>query len=1214
MFKEIFLFEIKYRLGRPATWAYFGILVIFGLFVSIGGNGPASEKVFVNSPVAIATMLSTISIFGIMLSSAIMGVPVYRDIEHKTENYYFSYPVSEKGYLLGRFFGSMSVLFLVSLGLHIGLIIGFAIGPFAGYEEAERFTVFNLWHYIQPTLTLYWTNFFFAGCIFFALVSLTKKVMLAYAGGAILFIVYLVTVTLTQDIENKDLVSLLDPFGFGTYNNIIQYWTPEEQNTQTVPFSGMLVWNRIIWVGLGLVAVLYTLFRFDFQRFLSKNYTSKKKNDNLDSPNTSAALTKIPSVSKVFSGSLNIKLLFRLAVMEFKNIIRDNFFKAILIAAVLFLFFDAWFGFPTYGTPSLPMTYYMLEVKDFTYIILIFILIVFMTGEVMHRERNVNYDQIFGSLPIPNRVVYGSKFLALVMVSFILVNMILVSGVLNQILKGYFNFEFDKYFTDLYLIEFPRYIIFIMLAFFVHSLVTKKFMGHVIAIAIWVLLFGLSSLGDVNNNLYLYSYAPGYTVSDMNGFGHFGKAIFWFRTYWLACGGVLTVIGYLFWKRGTDTGRKARWQLVKERLNLKTIGTMAILLLIFIGSGAFINYNTKTLNNYRSVEAGTIGAANYEKALGKYDKIAQPKVVDVKINADLIPEERSATIKAKYLVVNKTDEVIDSLHLNWGAEGLLKKEVKSFTIDGKAPKLGKRFDDYGYEIYAFDTPLKPKDTIALTLEVSASYKGFPNEGSGSTIVYNGTFLNNNFFPSFGYSSVGELTSDQDRKKYDLPIKDYQLPEQTDPWGTSNLLFNDDADYITFEGTVSTAPNQIAIMPGYLQKEWEENGRKYFTYKMKGELDFFYNISSAEYAVHREVWTGKNGDKVNIEIFHHLTHTYNVDRFVKSIKHSLDYFSENFGAYQYQQIRILEFPRYQGFAQSFPNTVPFSESFAWVGDFSDPNDVDYLYFVTSHEVAHQWWGHQITPSATRGANQISESMAEYAALMVMKKEYGVDAMQRFLKDELDRYLRGRANESKFEKTLLDNDNQTYVWYNKGGLILYGLQDLIGEANLNSGFKAYTKAAAFRPEAPFTTTIEWYDHMKSVTPDSLKYYLEDSFEKITLYSNKVTNASYKKLADDNYEVTIHVESAKNYFDGNGKLLKEGSKPNLLEIGIFDNDIQNEQGMTIKSPILLKRIWVKPGKSTYTFTTDKLPIRAGIDPYNKMIDRIPDDNLVGLEEASE
>lgn len=1214
MFKEIFLFEIKYRFKRPATWAYFGILLLFGLIVSIGGNGPASEKVFVNSPVALATMLSTISIFGIMLSSAIMGVPVYRDIEHKTENYYFSFPVTEKGYLLGRFLGSMSVLFLVSLGLHLGLIIGFAIGPFAGYVEPDRFTDFNFWHYLQPTLTLYWTNFFFAGCIFFALVSLTKKVMLAYAGGAILFITYLITLTLTQDLENTDLVSLLDPFGIGTYSNVIRYWTPEEQNSLTVPFSGMLVWNRLIWVGIGLLALLYTLFKFDFIKFLNKNYTSKKKDDNLDMPKASAALTKIPSVSQVFSNSLNLKLLLGLAYMEFKNIIRDNFFKAILIAAVLFLFFDAWFGFPIYGTPSLPLTYYMLEVKDFTYIILIFILIVFMTGEVLHRERNVNYDQIFGSLPLPNRIVYGSKFLALVMVSFVLVNMILVSGVLNQIIKGYFNFEFDKYFTDLYLIEFPKYIIFIMLAFFVHSLVTKKFMGHVIAIAIWVLLFGLNSLADVNNNLYLYSYAPSYTISDMNGFGHFGEALLWFRTYWLACGGVLTVIGYLFWKRGTDSGRKARWQLAKERLNIRTIGTLIILLAVFIGSGAFINYNTKTINNYRSVEASTIGSADYEKQLGKYDKIAQPKVIDVKVFADLVPEERSATIKTNYIMVNKTNEVIDSLHLNWGAEGLLKKEMKTFTLDGKSPKLGKRYDDYGYEIYAFDKPMQPNDTITLELEVAASYKGFPNEGTGSDIVYNGTFLNNNFFPSFGYNSQSELTSDQDRKKYNLPIKDYQQPVQTDPWGTSNFLFNDDADYVTFEGTVSTAPNQIAIMPGQLQKEWEENGRKYYHYKMSGELDFFYNISSAEYEVHREVWTGKSGEKVNIEIFHHPTHTYNLDRFVKGVKHSMDYFSENYGPYQYRQMRILEFPRYSTFAQSFPNTVPFAESFGWVGDFSDPNDLDYVYTVTAHEVAHQWWGHQISPSATRGANQISESMAEYSSLMVMKKEYGVDAMQKFLKEELDLYLRSRANESKFEKTLLDNDNQTYVWYRKGGLILYGLQDLIGEDNLNRGFKAYTEAAKFRQNAPFTTTTEWYNYMKSVTPDSLKYYLEDSFENITLYSNKVTEATYKKLADNKYEVTFSVESSKNYFDGTGKLLKEGTKANLLEIAIFDNDIENAQGMTIKSPLMIERVWVKPGKSSFTYIINKLPIRAGIDPYNKMIDRIPDDNLISIEEFSE
>ena len=1210
MFKEIFLFEIKYRVRRPATWAYFGILLLFGLIMAIGGNGPSSEKTFVNSPVAIATLLSTISIFGIMLSSAIMGVPVYRDIEHKSENYYFSYPITEKGYLLGRFFGSLTVLFMISLGLHLGLIIGFLIGPYAGYVEADRFTTFNLWHYLQPTFMLYWTNFFFAGCIFFALVTLTKRVMLAYAGGAILFITYLITLTLTQDIDNKNLVSLLDPFGFGSYFNIIRYWTPEEQNTLTVPFEGMLVWNRILWMGIGLCALLFTLYRFDFQKFLNKNYSSKKKNDNLDKDNADAAFTRIPTVSKVFSTSLNIKLLFNLAFMEFRNIIRDNFFIAILIAAVLFLFFDAWYGAPMYGTPSLPLTVYMLEVKNGNYIVLIFILIVFMTGEVLHRERSVNYDQIFGALPLPNSLVYGSKFLALMMVSFVLVTIILISGVFNQVIKGYFNFEFEKYFIDLYLIEYPKYITFILLAFFVHSLVTKKFIGHVIAIAIWLLLFGLNTLGDVDNNLYLYSYSPNYIVSDMNGFGHFAEALFWFRTYWLACGGVLSVIGYLFWKRGTDSGANARWQVAKERMNGKTISALTILLVIFIGSGVFINYNTKTLNNYKTVKQTKLATAEYEKLLSKYDRIAQPKVIDVKLNADLFPETRSAKMKVTYKIVNKSNQTIDSLHLNWGAEGLLKKKVDSFTIDGKTPKLVKRYDEFGYEIYAFDKPLKPKDTVTMVLNVATFYKGFPNEGTAAEIVYNGTFLNNDFFPSFGYNSDRELTSDQDRKKYNLPSKDYSSPVQSDAWGLSNLFFNDDADYVRFEGTVSTSADQIAVLPGYLQKKWIQNGRNYFKYKMNDELIFFFNISSAAYKIHREVWSGKSGEKVNIEIFYHPTHSYNINRIVNSVRKSMDYYTENYGPFQYTQMRILEFPRYSTFAQSFPNTVPFSESFGWVGDFSNPNDLDYLFTVTAHEVAHQWWGHQVTPAFTRGSNQISESMAEYSSLMVMKKEYGVDAMQKFLNDELNTYLRGRANEGKFEKTLVDNDNQAYVWYQKGGLILYGLQDLIGEKKLNNAFKSYMEAARFRPKAPYTTTLEWYDYMKAATPDSLQYYLEDSFKKITLYSNKITKASYKKLEKDKYEVNVEVESYKSYFDGNGKLTSHGTKSNLLEIGIFDTDLKNKDGIAKKSPIILEKIWVKPGKSTFTYITTKVPLKAGIDPYNKMIDRVPDDNVLDID----
>jgi len=127
-------------------------------------------------------------------------------------------------------------------------------------------------------------------------------------------------------------------------------------------------------------------------------------------------------------------------------------------------------------------------------------------------------------------------------------------------------------------------------------------------------------------------------------------------------------------------------------------------------------------------------------------------------------------------------------------------------------------------------------------------------------------------------------------------------------------------------------------------------------------------------------------------------------------------------------------------------------------------------------------------------------------------------------------------------------------------------------------------------------------------------EDSFENITLYSNKVESATYKELDDGSFEVSLEVESIKRYFDGNGKLLEEPSNANYLDIAIFGEDGQNELGMTTKTPILIEKQWVKPGKSKFTYVVNDKPVKAGIDPYNKMIDRIPDDNLVSLEEADD
>jgi ABC-2 type transport system permease protein len=282
-------------------------------------------------------------------------------------------------------------------------------------------------------------------------------------------------------------------------------------------------------------------------------------------------------------------------------------------------------------------------------------------------------------------------------------------------------------------------------------------------------------------------------------------------------------------------------------------------------------------------------------------------------------------------------------------------------------------------------------------------------------------------------------------------------------------------------------------------------------------------------VKKELWKG-----ISLEIYYHKGHEFNLDRMMNGMKASLDYNSKNFSPYQHKQLRIVEFPRTGGsFAQSFPNTIPFSEGVGFIADVDDKNDegVDYSFAITVHEVAHQWWAHQVIGADVLGATMLSESLSEYVSLKVLEHQQGKDKMRIFLKKALDDYLLQRTLERKRENALMYNDGQGYIHYQKGSLVFYALSDYIGEAKLNGALKKYVEKVKFQ-EAPYTTSIEMVDYIREATPDSLQYVIKDMFETITLYRNRVLNATSKELEDGKYEVEIEFEVSKYRNNEKGK----------------------------------------------------------------------------------
>src|SRR5690606_34011334 len=240
---------------------------------------------------------------------------------------------------------------------------------------------------------------------------------------------------------------------------------------------------------------------------------------------------------------------------------------------------------------------------------------------------------------------------------------------------------------------------------------------------------------------------------------------------------------------------------------------------------------------------------------------------------------------------------------------------------------------------------------------------------------------------------------------------------------------------------------------------------------------------------------------------------------------LEYCTSHFSPYQHRQLRIVEFPRYMSFAQSFPNTIPYSEAIGFIAkvDPDDPDDVDYPYYITAHEVAHQWWAHQVIGGNVQGATFLSESMSQYTALMVMKAKFGPRSMKRFLRYELERYLRARGAERKRELPLARVENQDYIHYNKGSLVMYALQDYIGEENLNRAARAFLESAAFQGP-PYPTSRVLIGFIREQTLPELTYVLDDLFEHITLFDNRARSATYRPLPDGRYELRLALSARK------------------------------------------------------------------------------------------
>ncbi len=1187
MFKQFFTFELRFWLRSWMLWVFFLIvaLMFFGAAstdqITVGNS---LNNTYRNAPWVVQNFYAVCSLLTLLMTTAFVNSAASRDFAHNTHQIMFSTPIRKIDYLAGRFLGSALVAVIPLLGVSAGVLAA----KYMPWVDAERWGPVVWAAHWKAILVFAVPNTLFIAAVIFAIAVLTRSTVVSFLGSLALLAGYGVSRVLTSDLKNQKLAALIDPFGIDPFLYATKYWTVAEKNTLSIGYSGYMLWNRLIWLGVGALIFAFAYWRFSFAE------RSPRKKKVKAQEIASITSTAIPTAETHFGAAAEWLQFWGTVKIEFKRLVKTTTFIVITAFALLncvpALIFSNTEGF---GNTFLPVTYRLLEVIAGTLYLFLIAMITYFAGVLAWEERDSGTDEVHDALPNPEWPTYLAKLTALMSSIVIILAVVMCAALLVQFFHGYHRYQIGLFVANLFGIDLLGFVFLAILAFFIHVISPNKYVGYFGYITFLLLTTFIWWPLHIATYLVQFGQAQTMTYSDFYGYASVPPELGLVHAL---------LVGVLRFPGGAHhpamaardakpvgaAGSGTRACVITGRCALSPSRPRSV----SWPRGGWIFYNTKVLNTVRSENDDDRLQADYEKTYKKFEKQPEPRVTDVKYAIDLYPESRNMTMRGQQTIVNQTSKPLTEIHFT------LDKDYET-TIEIPGAKLSQDDQRLHYQIYALTTPMQPGESRLLQFTMQTRVRGFENTLTNRAVLPNGTFIHSQIVPQIGYQPGNELDDKNKRKRFGLKEKDLMPAlEQNCTADCRDSYISNNSDWVNVETVISTSPDQIAIAPGSLQREWNENGRRYFQYKLDHAGLNYYSFLSGRYEVARTEWNG-----INIEVYYLKEQPWNVPKMLNSVKKSFEYYTKNFGPYPQKEARIIEFPRLAAFAEAFPGTMPYSESIGFIASIQKPDDIDMVFYVVAHEMAHQWWGHQEVGANMQGATLLVETLAQYSALMTMEKEYGRDTMRKFMQYEMDNYLRNRGAELLKERPLLRVEaSQGYIHYRKGSVVMYYLREMIGEDAVNRAVRKVLNKYGYAPP-PYPTSYALVDALREETPPQLQYLIQDLFYDITLFSNRAVTATAHKGPDGKYQVTVETEARKFKADEKGNET-EVPVDDWIEVGAL---AAPEKGKRFGKVLHRERVHMTTGKATYSFTTDEKPDKAGIDPLLLLIDRVPDDNMV-------
>jgi len=1202
MLGQLTKFEISYQTRQVGFWISFAAMFLLGiLFMSTDSfsAGEVGERIKANGSLTVANIIGGLSLGIVFFGTVFTVTGAMRDDVHKSLEIIHSTKIETNDMIWSRLFGIVLTVFLCI----VGLVLGAFAGQFMPWVDAESIGAINPVYFLYPLVLYGLLNSFIIGTIYILIAGITRNRTLVYISAVGFFVVLNLVGALGGIDQYRTLAAMLDPTGGQALANETRFWPPAEQNTRLIPLSGDILWNRILWVGIACVGLWFAQ-----KQFTRGIMNRKSKKGNIKPLVLGDSIPEIPAVTPASPDGAIVSRIWTRFKYEYITTVKSIPFAILLLLALSF--FGLVFLIRGQLNPQ-PLLLTGGQVMFLTmggFNLFLLLMMVFFGGDIIWREQTSKITELVDSTPISNWILLAGKWLALIATIYTVLALMVILALGTQAIFGVGQVKpiamSGRFYGELG-IALTFWAILIM---FIQNFMPNRIVGMIVGGGVLgLILFALPQLPFSHPLMRFGGVSPG-AFSEMNGYRS-GSLISMVRNfvYWLGFAGIMATASIWLWRRGTEVKLGKRLRGVRGQIGWKSAIFATVSVAAFLGMGANIFRVTNIENTFYTDKKSEERLVAIEKSFKDVSKIPLPKIRAVEVDLDMYPSRQDATFKGQYVIENTLAEPLKELWIDMpisDEDGIRRMDlaqasrVESSDLLEKAEEL-----ELSMRLYRFDPALAPGAKTTLDFEV---YYHPPKFGDGSPINKNANFLNNRRMPQLGIQ-YSELRDPDKRRKYGLEPRE-KRPDRDDKEARNTHFISNNSDFVDFKANFCTDAGQMPIAPGkFIGETTPSEGRVCRQYEAINPILNFFAFVSAPFEVMTDVWENPNGDDVELTIYYHKDHPYNIDAMMNAMQVSMDVFTETFGPYQYAQARIMEVP-YVQFAQAFAGTIPFSENLGFIRDIEEGEDkVDFMSYVTAHELGHQWFAHQIVPADTKGFNVLSEGLTENATMTAYEVIKGYPMTRRMRTVRGQDYLAGRTSDKNPEQPLALAEEQQYMFYSKASMVFWGLRHLMEPGEMNLALKGFVEEYGSKG-APFPTTLEVIEALREAAPEELQQFITDSWDEITLWETSVgEDITLTSEGSDSFKVTATINLAKKYADP--ETGEESDAPSLdefVEVGFYKEDPSNSWEET---PIMIKRLRLTEAETEVTFEMNETPGYIVVDPRALLIEREYKDNVQSI-----